>query len=58
MKKRLGFSPDKADALMLTFALPEMPRGAAEILLEQGIILEAQAGKMASDWDPMDPSRT
>lgn len=25
IKKRLGFSPDRADALALTFALPEMP---------------------------------
>lgn len=25
IKKRLGFSPDKADALALTFALPDMP---------------------------------
>lgn len=26
IKKRLGFSPDRADALALTFALPDMPK--------------------------------
>lgn len=33
IKKRLGRSPDLADALALTFALPEMPRAAAQMIL-------------------------
>lgn len=57
MKKRLGVSPDKADALMCTFAVLDMPKSASAMLAEHGIVLEGQAGKMASDWDPMDPSR-
>ena len=47
IKKRLGFSPDRADALALTFALPDMP---ASI----GFMLPGaqNVGKMLSDYDP------
>ena len=47
IKKRMGFSPDVADALALTFAYPEMPtRNSIHAALER------QAGKMKSEWDP------
>jgi phage terminase large subunit len=47
IKQRLGFSPDKADALCLTFALPDMPsNNSAEARLRQ-------AGKYKFDYDPL-----
>lgn len=48
--KRLKFSPNRADALGLTFAYPEMPR--EEVLLTR--LREAGQGsnKVISDWDP------
>lgn len=46
IKKRLGFSPDKADALCLTFALPEAPA--------MHPILGHQAQKLKSEWDPFE----
>lgn len=50
IKKRLGRSPDLADALALTFALPEMPN-------QQGIPPSLrQAGKHTTDWDPFENS--
>jgi phage terminase large subunit len=45
IKERLGFSPDKADALALTFAQPEMP---ANLMLP----LNQRGGKLLSDYDP------
>lgn len=48
IKKRLGFSPDRADALAMTFAFPEMPRLA-------GLPGELSAGVQKSavhDYDP------
>jgi phage terminase large subunit len=50
IKKRLGFSPDKADALALTFAHAEMP--ASKI---HGV--EVDRRKHVADWDPHDPAR-
>lgn len=51
IKKRLGFSPDIADAYALTFALPDMPAA----LSIPGI---AQKGStLLHDYDPFDPSR-
>jgi phage terminase large subunit len=47
IKKRLGFSPDLADALALTFAEPDMP---AEIRIP-GLDFQAINRKKA-DWDP------
>lgn len=65
VKARLGFSPDKADALCLTFALAEQP---AAMTLPGGIPFPSARGvkaeydpfaetKTQSDYDPLDPSR-
>jgi hypothetical protein len=48
IKKRLQFSPDLADALGLTFALPDMPASNSI----QGIKQARQGNKASSDWDP------
>lgn len=48
IKKRLGRSPDLADALALTFAIPEMPS-------EQGLPASfRKAGKFVSEYDPFE----
>lgn len=47
IKKRLGFSPDRADALALTFALPDMP---AQMF--NGLPVERSANKVAFEYDP------
>lgn len=54
IKKRLGFSPDKADALALTFAWAEMPR--SEI---GGIKIPGAHGRgnVLSEWDPLSEIR-
>lgn len=52
IKKRLGFSPDLADGLALTFAEPDMPGSTAEILPHQ------ESNKVKSDWDPYADDRT
>lgn len=52
IKERLGFSPDMADALGLTFALADMP--ASDSL--QGRI-QASGGYHKSDYDPYDEKR-
>jgi phage terminase large subunit len=44
IKKRLGFSPDIADALCLTFALPEMPKGLG--------LRGGRSGMALTDYDP------
>lgn len=46
VKKRLGRSPDLADALALTFALPDMPNEVLEQMREQG------RGTVEIDYDP------
>lgn len=51
IKERLGFSPDMADALALTFALPEMPSTNSV----EG--MKANRNKLLSEYDPFDPSR-
>lgn len=49
IKKRLGRSPDLADALALTFALPDMPGVGSNLIL---------AGNVTSwDYDPFDDKR-
>lgn len=48
IKKRLGFSPDLADALALTFALPDMPANPGHM-----IGVENDVNKCKSDYDPM-----
>lgn len=52
IKSRLKFSPDKADALVLTFALPDVPAPHPVV----GDRLQ-RTGKAKSDWDPLDPNR-
>lgn len=47
VKERLGRSPDLADALALTFAMPEMPRQMAGFAASRG-------RGMVSDWNPYD----
>lgn len=49
IKKRLGFSPDLADALALTFAHPDQP--ATDSL--EGIIRNSKQQKAESDYDPL-----
>jgi hypothetical protein len=47
IKKRLGFSPDKGDALALTFALPDMPAASPfDALTSQ------DRQKVKTEWDP------
>jgi phage terminase large subunit len=49
IKKRLGRSPDLADALALTFAMPEMPRGVADA--------RSSIGHYETNWDPFAEAR-
>lgn len=51
IKARLKFSPDEADALALTFAIPDAPSASSPMGMGQKV------GKMESDYDPYDPSR-
>lgn len=46
VKKRLGRSPDLADALMVTFGEPEAPRSSSDV---RGY---RQAGRAATEWNP------
>ena len=48
IKKRLRRSPDLADALALTFAIPDMPTAGLQL---------GESGKILSDYDPLDPAR-
>lgn len=48
IKKRLGFSPDRADALCLSFSLPELPRQAH---------LFTPRSNFTAEYDPYDPKR-
>jgi hypothetical protein len=52
IKKRLGFSPDKADALVLTFAIPEQK---AEIFSR---VPGQERGKLLYDYDPLGNPQT
>lgn len=52
IKERLGYSPDLADALCLTFAVVDMP---AELALEGKLLLDGN--KLKCDYDPFDPNR-
>ena len=51
IKKRLGFSPDRADALALTFGIPE----AAMAIALPG--MPTEHGKLKADYDPFAPER-
>jgi phage terminase large subunit len=48
IKKRLGFSPDLADALALTFALPDMPSRTSVA----GVHFSQHHGKALYEYDP------
>lgn len=48
IKERLGRSPDLADGLALTFAIPDLP--ALEVM--KGRAGFTDSGKVKSDWDP------
>ena len=48
IRKRLGFSPDRADALALTFALPDMPGK-----LMDSHKLYKGSPKSKTQWDPL-----
>lgn len=52
IKKRLGSSPDIADALALTFAIPELPAEGHQFPGEH-----PDVGKLKSDYDPYDERR-
>lgn len=49
IKERLGFSPDLADALCLTFALPDM----ANFNKQDFNLGQDHAGRIKSDYDPV-----
>lgn len=53
IKKRLGFSPDRADALALTFALPEMPKTYVHPAIKDG----GSRHRAITDYDPYNTSR-
>jgi phage terminase large subunit len=53
IKSRLGRSPDLADALALTFALPDMP-GKMGYSGEVAMVMSQQAGKTIHDYNPLE----
>jgi len=53
IKQNLKFSPDEADALALTFAMPDMP-GAPRDSFD---VLFKKQGKLAFDYDPYEGER-
>lgn len=61
IKKRLGFSPDRSDALALTFAIDEMPGSRERMIMtpQEYAIYERQKGTGSTDidWDPINPKR-
>ena len=50
IKKRLKFSPNFGDALCLTFCTEDMPA-------QDSLLSRISSGKLASEYDPFDPSR-
>ncbi len=54
IRARLGFSPDWADALALTFALPDMPAADSPMMLG----VKANRGQLEMDYDPLEDART
>ena len=50
IKDRLGYSPDRADGLALTFALPDMPGKGTEYAAAIGA---SSTGKAKTEWDPL-----
>ena len=53
IKKRLGTSTNKADALALTFAIEELP---AQMMLD-GRLVDTRPAKADSDYDPLSAAR-
>jgi len=53
IKARLGFSPDKADSLALTFAIAEAP----SVYRDHVTKILFEKANHVSDYDPFDPSR-
>ena len=53
LKKRIGVSPDLADALGLTFAMPDMPK--TNRLLES---LSTKTNQVLHDYNPFEEART
>lgn len=53
IKERLGFSPDVADALALTFCHPEMP-AKSELDIYKEKMFGGQTGKAKTDYDPLE----
>lgn len=55
IKAELGISPDKADALALTFTDEERPTGLGEL----GVLFRSrdESDRSRTDYDPLDPSR-
>lgn len=51
IKARLGFSPDMADALALTFGLPDC---AATIILPDNVSIHDSRGRALHEYDPLD----
>jgi len=52
VKERLGRSPNYADALFQTFAIPDMPGGM------EGAVVRKQSGKAVSEFDPFRDTET
>ncbi len=52
IKKRLGFSPDRADALALTFAIPEAPK-----TFRHPLIHSTNQNRALTDYNPYDTAR-
>jgi hypothetical protein len=50
IKERLKFSPDRADALCLTFAVPDLPASLS-------VPGRSVSGKLVAEYDPYDPTR-
>jgi hypothetical protein len=59
IKETLGRSPDLADALCLTFAIPDQPAGFTmeEALSSSRLIPGYGGGNIVRDYDPFDPRR-
>jgi hypothetical protein len=59
IKETLGRSPDLADALALTFAIPDQPAGFTmeEALSSNRLIPGYGGGNIVRDYDPFDPRR-
>lgn len=55
IKERLRFSPDLADALALTFAVPDMPASAASRL---GYPMPHREQRVEHEYDPFNPARS